>query len=551
MIAAGRSCAKLGLAYNPRVSKIGRSYKQAPVDERYDAIVIGSGLGGMTTALLLAERGKRVVLLERHYVLGGFTHVFRRKGYEWDVGVHYVGEVHRPQSVVRQLFDHVSGGELHWAEMGEVYDRIVFGDDEYPLRAGVSAFKDGLREKFPTTAHAKAIDAYVDEVFAAVKASRSFFVEKALGSIGAWAAGGLMRRKYLQYTRKTTWEVLRSLTDDPRLIGVLTGQFGDYGLPPKQSSFGMHASLVKHYFAGGCYPVGGSARIAETIVARLEAAGGAAFTNAAVETLLVEDGETRGVRMADGREIRAPLVVSNAGVINTFEHLVPAPDRARLGLDEALRTVQPSASHVSLYVGLRGTAAELSLPRANYWIYPEDGYDHDANVEAYVADENAPLPVAYISFPSAKDPEFEQRHPGRSTIEIVTLAPWERFTRWADEPWKKRGADYQAYKEQLAQRLLEPLLRHEPQVREAIDLYELSTPLTTRHFTSYGHGEIYGLSHDPLRFEQKFLRPKTPLRNLYLTGQDICTCGVGGALLSGFLTASAITGENLVMKTLG
>jgi all-trans-retinol 13,14-reductase len=532
------------------VSRLGRSYKQAPVEERYDAIVIGSGLGGMTSALLLAQRGKRVALLERHYVLGGFTHVFRRKGYEWDVGVHYVGEVHRPQSVLRQLFDHVTGGELRWAEMGDVYDRIVFGDDEYPLRAGVPAFKEGLRERFPTKAHAQAIDGYVDAVFAAVKASRSFFVEKALGSLGAWAAGGFMRRKYLGYTRKTTWEVLRSLTDDPRLVAVLTGQYGDYGLPPKQSSFGMHASLVKHYLAGGCYPVGGSARIAETIVPRLEAAGGVAFTNAAVETLLVEDGAVSGVVMADGREIRAPLVVSNAGVINTFERLVPAVERERLGLSRAIAAVKPSAAHASLYVGLRGSATELALPRANYWIYPEGGYDHDANVERYLADEDAPLPVAYISFPSAKDPDFERRHPGRATIEVVTLAPWERFARWADRPWKKRGSEYEAAKERLAARLLEPLLRHEPQVREAIELQELSTPLSTRHFTAYGHGEIYGLSHDPGRFEQRMLRPKTPLRNLWLTGQDIVTCGVGGALLSGFLTASAITGENLVMKAL-
>jgi all-trans-retinol 13,14-reductase len=533
-----------------RVHRIGRSYKQTPVDARYDAIVIGSGLGGMTTALLLAQRGQRVALLERHYVLGGFTHVFRRKGYEWDVGVHYVGEVHRPQSILRQLFDHVTGGELRWAEMGEVYDRIMFGDEEYPLRAGVPAFKEGLREKFPSEAHARAIDAYVDAVFAAVKASRSFFVEKAMGSLGAWAAGGLMRRKYLAHTRKTTWEVLRSLTDDPRLAGVLAGQYGDYGLPPRQSSFGMHASLVKHYLAGGCYPVGGSGRIAETIVPRIEAAGGVALTNAPVETLLVEGGAVIGVRMADGREIRAAKVVSNAGASNTFERLVPAPERERLGLPGKLQALRPSASHASLYLGLRGTAAALGLPRANYWIYPEGGYDHDANVERYLAHEDAPLPVAYISFPSAKDPDFERRYPGRATIEIVTLAPWERFARWADRPWKQRGDDYQAAKQRLAARLLEPLLRYEPQVQGAIEVQELSTPLSTRHFTAYGHGEIYGLAHDPARFEQRLLRPKTPLRNLWLTGQDIVTCGVGGALLSGFLTASAITGDNLVMKAL-
>src|SRR4029078_5580357 len=118
-------------------------------------------------------------------------------------------------------------------------------------------------------------------VFAAVRASRSFFVEKALGSVSAWAAGGLMRGKYLGFARKTTREVLGSITEDPKLAGVLAGQYGDYGLPPRQSSFGMHASLVKHYLAGGCYPVGGSGRIAETIVRPLEAARGAGVSHGA------------------------------------------------------------------------------------------------------------------------------------------------------------------------------------------------------------------------------------------------------------------------------
>lgn len=529
--------------------RLARSYKQATVQDRYDAIVIGSGLGGMTSAMLLAERGKKVLMLERHYVLGGFTHVFRRKGFEWDVGVHYVGEMHRPQSVLRQLLDHITGGDLEWAEMGEVYDRIAFGEQIYDFRAGVKQFKEGLREHFPTPAHKQALDDYVDAVFAAVKASRNYFVEKALGSVGSFVAGGMMRRKYLTHTRRTTYEVLRSITDDPKLIGVLTGQYGDYGLPPKQSAFGMHASLVKHYFAGGCYPVGGSARFAETIVPRLQQAGGEALTNADVESLLVTDGKATGVRMADGKEIVADTVISNAGVLNTFGRLVPEANRGALGLDTQLDKLSASASHASLYIGLNKTSQALSLPKANYWIYP-DSYDHDATLANFLEDESAPLPVAYISFPSAKDPDFERRYPGKATIEIVTLAPYDRYAQWADKKWGKRGEDYNDKKKQLEQRLLEQLFRFEPQTREAIELAELSTPLSTQHFTAYQSGEIYGLSHDPARFEHKFLRPKTPLKNLWLTGQDISTCGIGGALLAGYLTVSAMTGENLVMNTL-
>jgi len=531
------------------VSKVGRSYKQTEVDERWDAIVVGSGLGGLASAALLSSQGKRTLVLERHYVIGGFTHVFKRKGWEWDVGVHYIGEVHRERSVLGQLFRHITDGALSWADMGEVYDRIIFGETEYPFRKGVNEFKAGLRERFPDAADGRAIDEYVDTVFAASKAARGYYAEKAMAGVSGWIAGPFMRRGYLAYTRKTTDEVLRGITSNQKLIGVLTGQYGDYGLPPRQSAFAMHASVAKHYFFGGNYPVGGSARFAETIAPKIEAGGGMLLTNAAVEEIVVEHGKAVGVRLDDGRVLRAPLIISNAGAHNTYGRLLPASERERIGFRSALEQIQPSASHLSLYVGLNKSAAELQLPRANYWIYPDE-YDHDRSLERFIADESAPLPVAYISFPAAKDPEFEQRHPGRSTIEIITLAPWQRFARWDGTRWQKRGDEYQAYKQRLSERLLAELYRFEPQTREAVAYHELSTPLSTKHFTGYARGEIYGLNHDPGRFEVKFLRPRTPIDGLFLTGQDVVSCGIGAALFSGYLTVSAITGRNVVMDTL-
>jgi len=531
------------------MSKLGRSYKQVELQDRWDAIVIGSGLGGLTTASLLARDGKRVLVLEQHYVLGGFTHTFKRKGYEWDVGVHYIGEVHRERSVLGQLFRHITNDELKWESMGEVYDRLVFGDEHYPLRAGVSEFKDCLREKFTTDAHKKAIDEYVDLVFAASKAARNFYAEKALSGVSAFVAAPFMRRNYLAHSRKSTWDTLREITDDVRLIGVLTGQYGDYGLPPRESSFAMHASVAKHYFFGGNYPVGGSARIAETIAPAILEAGGELLTNADVDEIIVDRGEAVGVRMTDGRELRAPLIISNAGALNTYGPLLPEAARERVGFSRDLGKIQPSAAHLCLYIGLDRPASELAMPKANYWIYPDE-YDHDLSVQRFMDDESAPLPVVYISFPGAKDPDFTNRHPGKSTVEIITLAPWERFAQWQGEPWRRRGKDYDAMKSRYSERLLSELYRFEPQLEPAVAYHELSTPLSTKHFTAYQHGEIYGLSHDPERFDQKFLRPKTPIKNLYLTGQDIVTCGVGAALFSGYLTVSAITGRNLVMDSL-
>ncbi|ANM30281.1 FAD-dependent oxidoreductase [Acidobacteria bacterium Mor1] len=527
-----------------------RSYKQHKLDpnESFDAIVIGSGMGGLTCAALLARDGERVLVLEKHYTAGGFTHVFKRSGYEWDVGIHYIGGVNHPRALLYTLFHYLSRGELEWADMGEIYDRVWFGDEHFDFRKGAENFKAGLKERFPEPEDQQAIDRYVELVKQANEASRTFFAEKAVPRAVSWVAGGRMRKKYLDFAGRTTREVLEELTRNEKLIGVLTAQYGDYGLPPGRSSFAMHALVSNHYLHGGAFPVGGSSRIAETVAETIGAAGGLVLTNAPVESLILERNAAVGVRMADGRELRAPNIISSAGVVNTYRKLVPEEAGRSLGLPQQLDAVQPSVAHMGLYLGFKESTADLGLNKTNYWIYPDGSYDHDKNVEAFVADVNADFPVVYVSFPSAKDPKWEERYPGRATVDIITLAPYEWFDRWKDSRWKKRGDDYEAFKEQISQRLLEVLYRYEPQLRGKVDHYELSTPLSTRDFVSYELGEIYGLSHDPARFEQRFLRPRTPIKNLYLTGQDIVTCGVGGALLGGMVTVSAMKGRDYISK---
>jgi all-trans-retinol 13,14-reductase len=525
-----------------------QSYKQNfQLNEPYDAVFIGSGLGCLSSAAILAKEGWKVLILERHYTPGGYTHVFKRRGYEWDVGIHYVGEVGRPDSFTRKLFDYVTDGQLEWADMGEVYDRVVVGHAIYDFVKGVDNWKKQLKGYFP--GEERAIDTYVDLVFQTNRSSRSYFMEKALSPLMSKLFGGLLRRKFLHYAKRTTLEVLQELTGNERLIKVLAAQFGDYGLPPAQSSFGMHAALVRHYFAGGYFPVGGSSRIVETIAPVIERAGGTILISAEVDQVIVENNRAVGVRMADGREFRAKKIVSGAGLINTYQKLLPAKVVQRHQLNRQLQRVSPSVAHICLYVGLNGSPEELDLPKANYWIYPENG-SHEENIERYVQDIEQPFPVVYISFPAAKDPDWTRRYPGKSTIDIITLMPYEVFAGWEDTKWKKRGADYEALKESLAQRLLEALYQREPQLRGKVDYYELSTPLSTRNFVNYDQGEIYGLSHTPERFQLDFLRPRTPIRNFYLTGQDIVTVGIGGALASGLLTASVMTGRNLAKKAL-
>jgi len=523
-----------------------QTYKRNPqLHKHYHSIFIGSGMGSLSAAAILAKEGHRVLILEQHYTPGGFTHVFKRKGFEWDVGIHYIGDMQREQSAMKKLFDYVTDGHLKWADMGEVYDKIIIGDRSYNLVKGLKNFKQQLIDYFPE--EKEAIEKYIDLIFAANRTAGKFYMNKALPPFIGKLLYNWMSNPFFKYSDKTTDEVLRSLTKNEELIKVLCAQYGDYGLPPKQSSFFMHSTVVKHYFGGGSFPVGGSSQIVKTIDPVIERAGGSIIINADVDKVLIENNKAIGVTMKDGKSIKASNIVSGAGLITTYESLIPSELVKKHKLKSQLQQINPSVSHACLYIGLEGEPDALDLPKTNLWIYPE-GKNHDEIVARYLNDIEQDFPVIYVSFPAAKDPDWTNRYPGKSTIDIITLLPYDIFTSWEDSKWMKRGIDYETFKETISQRLLEKLYEQLPQVKGKITHYELGTPLSTKHFMNYSKGEIYGLDHSPKRFRQKFLVPRTPIKNFYLTGQDIVTAGVGGALFAGLLTASAMTGKNFMKK---
>jgi all-trans-retinol 13,14-reductase len=530
---------------------MGISYRHAKLADEWDAIVIGSGIGGLTAAVLLGmHAGKRVLVLERHYVAGGFTHTFHRPGYEWDVGLHYIGQMQDETSSIRRAFDHVTGssagGGVRWNAMPEVYDRAIFPGRTFEFATGLERFREGLKQSFP--GDAAAIDRYLAAVLACNRVSGLWYAEKAIPGPIAALAGGLMRAPYLRWARRTTREVLEGLTANQELIGVLTSQWGDYGLPPAKSSFAIHATIAEHYFAGASYPVGGAGTIAAAMVPRIEEHGGSVVTGAEVAGIVLDGAKAVGVRMSDGREFRSGLVFSDAGAGNTFERLLPPDLPAMAPLRAQLRRLEPSTAHVSLYVGLQQSDAALDLQGTNLWVYPS--FDHDANVERFVRDfareGDAPFPGVYLSFPSAKDPDFQRRYPGKSTVEAIAMLPYAAFAAWGETRWKRRGEDYEALKQRLSARLLAELERQVPAVSGNVACAELSTPVTTRHFMNYGSGEIYGIAATPERFAARALGARTPIRGLYLTGQDAAGLGVVGALFGGVISASAALGRNLM-----
>ena len=526
--------------------KLFQSYKQHPViDEQYDVICIGSGLGSLTTASLLARKGKKVLICEKHTTPGGFTHVFTRNDYEWDVGIHYVGDMDRKGSLLRMVFEHITDKNLKWADMGEVYDRIIINNKTFEYVKGLQNWRKRMKTYFTTAEDAAAIDKYIALLFEVNKASKDFYVQKVMPRFIKLFAKPFMNSAYATIAQKTTQQVLDELSNNDELKAVLSAQFGDYGMPPSQSSFVIHAAVALHYMNGGFYPVGGSSEIFKTIAPSIIAAGGQILVGAAVKEIWVENGVAKGVIMQDGKIIKSSIVVSGAGVHLTFEKLLTAEAKQKIRFINDVLNIPQSFGHLSLYIGLKHTAKELNLPKANYWIYP-NGTNHDKAIDNFLKDYKNEFPVVYISFPGAKNPQFEIQYPGHTTIEIITPAKYEWFAEWENAKWKKRGEDYDKLKEYFAQRLLAYLYKYEPQVKGKIEVYELSTPVTTKHFCNYLQGEIYGLDHHPQRFAKSYLKPKTPIKNLFLTGQDIVTVGIGGALMSGVLTASAITGKNLI-----
>ncbi|HEY8427713.1 MAG TPA: NAD(P)/FAD-dependent oxidoreductase, partial [Sandaracinaceae bacterium] len=349
-------------------------------------------------------------------------------------------------------------------------------------------------------------------------------------------ADALFARKAQRYLTMTTRSVVEELTEDPRLRAIFTAQWGYYGSVPSRSSFAIQALVTKHFLHGGYYPVGGASQIARTLLGTVAKAGGWTVIRADVERILVEDGAARGVRLTDGREVFAHRVVSAAGVASTVRRLLPEP-YCRDAWAAQVEALPPAPAHVCLYLGFEGDIRAAGASAANKWFY--ETWDMEAKAWEVRPDASdvGRAPVLYCSFPSLKDPAHDPGERLRHTGEVVTFVPWESFAAWKDARWKKRGPDYDAFKKKLEERMLEQFLEHMPGLRPMVKYVELSTPASTEHFVRPVHGSIYGIEPTPDRFENRWLRPRSPVEGLFFSGSEVATVGVVGAMMGGLLAA--------------
>jgi len=503
----------------------------------FDAIVVGSGMGGLAFASLMSKLRKwRVLVLERHFKIGGFTHTFSRPGgWTWDVGVHYIGEMGKGMTG-RRLFDFITDGGVDWSPMPDVYDVFVYPGLTVRVPKGRANFERALVEAFPAEKRA------IGEYFRDLQRGMNWFNRRVMGMVTPqplrWAVETINR-----YTEtlplQTTKQYLEGHIRDPRLRAVLASQWADYGLPPGRSAFVTHAIIASHYMDGAWYPIGGAGEIAKAAGSVIRGAGGDLLPGHEVTKILLDGDravgvEVRSTKGKDGAlaEFRAPVVVSDAGAWNTFTRLLPGE---MLPFLDELKSLPEGLEVVELFLGMKRGPREMGFHGENYWIFSSFEHDKMCGSRNEMLDGRAPM--AYLSFPSLKDPKAKSH-----TAEIVAPFSYQSLEAFREEPWRRRGAEYDSAKDRLTKALLDLVEQQFPGFGQLVAYSELSTPQTFEYFTGAPSGTIYGYPGTPDRYRKTWLQPRTPVTNLYLTGTDATMLGIMGALMGGVATASTVLG---------
>lgn len=557
-------CGKLVTNQKERDAVLKQAFSPKKVPDKVDAIVIGSGIGGLTVAATLAKSGWRVLVLEQHDQAGGCCHTFLEKGYEFDVGIHYIGNL-AANTPARTVVDQLTRGQLRWAPLDDEYDVAVLGGKQYNFLTGQQRWIENIKKNFPDNAHD--VDKFVESVRTASSCTIGWILLKFLPfRVSQFLIRtGLINiiTRFYKMNQRTVLETVQSITDNKELQAVFMYCFGDYGTVPDKAGFPIHALLVSHFWDGAYYPIGGASEIAFHIIPVIERSGGRVLTNASVSRILLDqhDRRVKGVRVqkciGGHHDILSSVVVSTAGVYNTLKKLLPfqVASQSRLW---PLTSLPSAAAGFTAFVGLDARPEQIlgtggcRVAARNWWSFDSNNVVDISN--RYLAGtldeaiETGP-PILFISFPSVKDPEWSARHDSnRSVMTLVTLCRNEWFSAWADKPVQRRGADYDSLKTQLAQRLLDRALDLFPQLTQHVEYMSVGSSLSHSHYLAASHGQMYGMDHCRERFEassQNLLRAETDIYGLYLSGQDIVSCGFFGALNSGLLTSCSLLGRNV------
>ena len=506
----------------------------------WDVIVIGSGIGGLSAGVALSNLGKRVLVLEQHYLPGGWTHSFSLEGHKFSPGVHYIGQLNEGGRT-REIFEGLGiGADLEFLELNpDGYDHIVFEDETFDIPSGLQEYVDRLIARFPQERTG------IERYFALMQQ-----VDRGL-SMAADATGILDKLKLL-FTApaivfnglKPASQVIDRFVTDIKLKAILESRAGDHGMMPSRVPFALHVAIEAHYWNGGWYPKGGAGSIPKAFISRLKHNGGEIRMRTKVDHILLEGHGTNcsavGVQLENGDQIFAHTILSNADAWITYHSLV-GTQHLSAKLSSRISKLEPSVSALSLFLATDLNIDALGLDSGNYWILNDPSVDatYEVSHQDELADDG-PFPGGFLTVTTRKDPS--KMNAGLHTMEAFVFVSFAAFERWQNSSAGDRSEDYAAFKAKLTQRMLATISRVVPGIENHIKLCELGTPLTNVHYCNGYRGNIYGTAKSKSQIGSGALPVRTEISGLFHCGQSTAAHGVLGAMATGVMAAEQIAG---------
>lgn len=497
--------------------------------EQYDVVVVGSGLGGLVSAIVLAKEGYSVCVLEKNNQFGGNLQTFVRDKTIFDTGIHYIGGLSEGQNLFRYFKYLGIMDDLKLKKLDEDgFDIISFEDtnEEFQHAQGYDNFIAQLLKYFPD--EKKAIENYCEKVTTICNSFPLYNLE--------WE--GHYDSEILSLNAK---QCIEEVTTNEKLKAVLAGSNFLYAGIAEKSPFYVHALSVNSYIQSSYRCVNGGSQITKLLIKQLKKHGGEIYKYKEVIKFEVADDHVTSVRMKDGSSVSGQYVISNIELKTTLKMV--GQEHFRKAFYSRIQSLEGVMSAFSLYLVFKSQS--FKYLNHNYYHF-KDGtmvwnaheYDENSWPKAYMASMNA----------SSKDNEWADGMTFITYMKFDDLKAWEQTFNTTSEK-NDRGETYEDFKNRKAERFLQEIEIKFPGIRDCIKSIHTSTPLSYRDYIGGHNGNMYGYvkdSNDPMK---SFIAPKTKLDNLYLTGQSINMHGVLGVTIGAVVTCSEIVGkEYLVTK---